>query len=120
MLYNIFMDIFYALAEPRRRKIIELLASNGQLTATQICNKFDITAQAISQHLKILREAKLVVMEKRSQQRIYQMNPHSMLEVEKWTRQMEDLWSKRFDRLDKLLEEEKRKTRSKKGNKNGK
>ena len=58
------MDAFLAIAEPRRRRILELLASNGQLTATEIYKKFNITAQAVSQHLKVLLDAKLVNMEK--------------------------------------------------------
>jgi DNA-binding transcriptional ArsR family regulator len=108
------MDVFYALAEPRRRKIIEILANKGSLSATAICDNFKITPQAISQHLKILLEAKILRMERHAQKRIYQINPDSMLEVEKWTRQMENLWSKRFETLEKVLEEEKRKTYNKK------
>ena len=58
------MDKFTALAEPNRRRIIELIASNAEMSASEISNQFDISAPAISQHLKILREAKLVSMEK--------------------------------------------------------
>lgn len=103
------MDMFYALAEPRRRKIIELLAYNGQLSATQIYRKFDVTAQAISQHLGILLDAKLVRMEKHAQQHIYQLNPDSMAELEGWAKHMEKLWAERLDRLDEVLEQEKNK-----------
>jgi len=101
------MDMFYALAEPRRRRIIELLAHNGQLSATQIYRKFDVTAQAVSQHLGVLLDAKLVRMEKRAQQHIYRLNTESISEVEEWAREMEALWNKRFDRLDDVLEEQK-------------
>lgn len=111
------MDVFYALAEPRRRRIMELLAANGQLSATEICNKFNITAQAISQHLKVLREAKLVVVEKRAQQRIYQMNPASVLELEQWAKHMAEEWEQRFDALDKVLEAEKKKMSKSRGKK---
>ena len=69
------MDFFFALSEPKRRRIVELLAGSGELSAGEICRKFDITAQAISQHLNVLREAGLVKMEKRGQQHIYRINP---------------------------------------------
>ena|ERR1700722_18870158 len=95
------MDIFTALAEPTRRSIIEMLAEKGELSATDISDKFDSSPPAISQHLKVLREAKLVHMEKRSRQRIYRINPNAMNEFE--------VWMKRFDRLDKVLAIEKKK-----------
>jgi DNA-binding transcriptional ArsR family regulator len=104
------MDIFYALADPTRRKILELLASQGQLTASEIYNKFAVSPPAISQHLKVLREAKLVKMEKRAQQRIYQINPAAMLELEDWSKQLAQLWNQRFDALDELIKVEKGKT----------
>jgi DNA-binding transcriptional ArsR family regulator len=103
------MDKFHALAEPTRRKIIELLARHGELPATAICDEFQVSPQAISQHLKVLREAGLVRIEKRAQQRIYRINPEAMLEIEDWARQIKELWNQRFDALDRLLEVEKRK-----------
>ena len=103
------MDIFSALADPTRRKIMELLASNGQLTATEICEKFEMTPPAISQHLKVLREANLVQMEKRAQQHIYRINPAGMLELEGWARQLTNLWNERLDALDRVLQAEKKK-----------
>ena len=105
------MDVFYALAEPKRRKIIEILARNGELSATQIYTKFDITAQAVSQHLKVLLDAGILKMEKRSQQHIYQINPESIMEIERWLAHTKQLWSERLDNLDKFLETEKRKKR---------
>ena len=110
------MDVFNALADPTRRKIIELLARSGQLSATEIYDKFPFSPPAISQHLKVLREANLVLVEKRAQQRIYRLNPDSMLELEDWARRMTQLWSDRFEALDRLLEEEKKKL---KGDGNG-
>lgn len=103
------MDLFSALSDPTRRKIIETLARNGQLPATEISVQFSISPQAISQHLKVLRTANLVRVEKRAQQRIYRINPEAMLELEEWARQLRQLWSQRFDALDQLIEEEKRK-----------
>ena len=103
------MDKFNALADPTRRKIIEMLANKGPLSATDISDKFEVSPSAISQHLKALRVANLVRMEKRAQQRIYQINPDAMLELEEWPRQMTQLWNQRFDVLDTLLQEEKMK-----------
>jgi DNA-binding transcriptional ArsR family regulator len=101
------MDKFSALSDPTRRKIIEMLANQGPLSAADICSHFKVSPPAISQHLKILREANLVEVEKRAQQRIYQINPEAMIELEGWAKQMTQLWSQRFDALDKLLREQK-------------
>jgi DNA-binding transcriptional ArsR family regulator len=103
------MDIFQALADPTRRQIVKLLAQHGQLPATEISDNFPVTPQAISQHLKVLREANLVKVEKRAQQRIYRINPAAMLELEDWSRQLRHLWDQRFDALEQVLLEEKRK-----------
>ena len=103
------MDTFYALAEPKRRSIIEMLAIHGQLSATSIAQNFDVSTAAISQHLKILREARLVRVEKRAQQRIYQLNPAAMIEIEAWVRQITREWDGRFRALDRVLAAEKRK-----------
>jgi DNA-binding transcriptional ArsR family regulator len=97
------MDIFTALADSTRRNIIEMLARNGQLSATEIYDNFHVSPQAISQHLKVLREANLVRVEKRAQQRIYQMNPDAMAEVEDWAKQYRQIWSRRFEEMDKVL-----------------
>jgi len=103
------MDVFYALAEPRRRKIIELLAANGQLSATQICDRFDVTAQAISQHLKVLLDSGLLLVERRAQKRIYAINTQSVMDMEEWAKHTLQMWNERFDALDRVLEEEKKK-----------
>lgn len=103
------MDIFSALAEPNRRHIIEILASHGQLSASDISDKFNITPPAISQHLKVLREAKLVQVEKKAQQRIYKINPRKMDELEQWTINLKKHWDKRLDALEKVLQKEKAK-----------
>jgi DNA-binding transcriptional ArsR family regulator len=103
------MDIFIALAEPTRRNIIEILAINGQMSAKQIYNKFPVSASAISQHLKVLKEAKLVIMQKLAQKRLYQINTEKIIELEDWAKKMKELWNQRFDALEKLLEEEKKK-----------
>ncbi len=90
--------MFSALAEPHRRSILETLASEGQLSATAIARKFRVSPPAISQHLKILREAGLLRMEKRAQQRLYQVNPDAMHELEHWARRMAEQYERRFNR----------------------
>ena len=104
------MDVFSALADPTRRTILELLAKSGPLAATEICEKFSVSPQAISQHLKALREAQLVQVEKRAQKRLYSLNPAAMLELEGWAGHMAQLWSERFDALEEVLKAEKKKT----------
>ena len=113
MFYYKFVDGFTALADPTRRKIVETLAEHGELSATQISDQFTVSPQAISQHLKILREAKVVHMDKRAQQRIYRINPDTLNEIETWAKQIAQLWSARFDAIAALLEEEKKQTRQK-------
>jgi DNA-binding transcriptional ArsR family regulator len=103
-------QLFYALAEPTRRNIVEMLATNGRLSATDICNNFTVSPQAISQHLKVLREAELVRVEKKAQQRIYEINPDAMLELSEWVAKLTALWNERFDALDEVLAEEKGKS----------
>ncbi len=104
------MDVFGALAEPTRRKIVEMLASQGRMAASEISDRFPVSAPAISQHLKVLRDAKLVRVERRGQQRIYEINPDAVLELEQWARKVRELqalWDERFDALDRVLEAEK-------------
>jgi DNA-binding transcriptional ArsR family regulator len=108
------MDKFSALADPTRRQIIEMLAGRGELSATEISDRFQMTAPAISQHLKVLREAHLVRMEKRGQQRIYRLDPGAMTEFEVWVQKLAARMEDRFSRLDELLEAEKKKGKGKK------
>ncbi len=109
MLYYDIVDRFTALSEPNRRKIIELLARRGPLSASEIVEQFQVSPPAISQHLKVLREAKLVRVEKRAQQRIYSLNPEAIREVGEWAEQVTQMWNQRFDVLERFLEIEKKK-----------
>ncbi len=103
------MDKFTALADPTRRTIIEMLAIHGQLCASEISDEFQVSPSAISQHLKILREANLVKMEKRAQQRLYRINPEPLRELEEWVSRMTELWDEQFEALDKVLQDEMKK-----------
>lgn len=103
------MDMFSAIADPTRRTILEMLARKGSLSSSAISDNFRMSPPAISQHLKILRETKLVDMEKKSQQRIYTINTHSIQEFDHWVQTLTKVWNDRFDRLDALLALEKKK-----------
>lgn len=98
------MDTFTALAEPNRRRILELLAANGSLSATDIYKKFKSTPPAVSQHLRVLRDANLVRVEKRAQKRIYYVNPKPMKELEQWIKIFTEQMETRYQALDKVLE----------------
>lgn len=103
------MDKFSALSDPNRRRIVELLANHGPLTATEISEEFSVSPSAISQHLKILREADLIQMKKQAQKRIYAINVSTMLEMENWAKRLTTLWEQSFDALERIIEAEKRK-----------
>ena len=83
--------------------MIEILAKQGEIAAKDISDQFDISPPAVSQHLKVLREAELVNMEKRPQQRIYSLNPQGVDEMWEWLNQMRQFWNEHFDALDALL-----------------
>lgn len=95
--------IFSALAEPTRCEIMEMLAEKGKLSATDIFKQFKASAPAISQHLRVLRQAHLVDVEKQAQRRVYHINPNAMSELEGWVGKMKKLWNERFNRLEQLL-----------------
>jgi DNA-binding transcriptional ArsR family regulator len=100
------MDIYQALADPTRRQIVEMIAYKGSLSASDIASNFKISPPAISQHLKVLREAKVVDMEKRAQQRIYSINPLSIEEISHWIEKLKKRWEAKFTRLESILEKE--------------
>jgi len=100
---NYHTSIFSALGEPRRLEIVELISQTGQMSASDISNRFQITSAAISQHLKVLREAEVLIMEKQAQKRLYQINPETFGEIQEWAEKMKHTWSTRFNQLDQLL-----------------
>jgi DNA-binding transcriptional ArsR family regulator len=113
------MDAFLALAEPTRRNIMEMLASNGSLAASDIYSKFKATPPAISQHLKVLREAKLVRVEKRAQKRIYYVNQEPMRDLENWIKRFTQDMQERHDRLEALLQKQMVEQKTKRRRNNG-
>ncbi|MEQ8955347.1 MAG: metalloregulator ArsR/SmtB family transcription factor, partial [Gammaproteobacteria bacterium] len=80
-----------------------IIAQRGEITATEIASKFSISAPAVSQHLKILREARLVQVKKQAQKRLYSIDQFGMNEVSSWILEVKKLWNKKFDSLDKYF-----------------
>ncbi len=106
--------LFYALADPTRREILELLVANGKMSATELYENFSTSHPAVSQHLGVLRQADLVRLEKFAQKHIYSLNLNGISELDRWVDQFRDLWDQRFGELDRVLEKEKRKDRKRK------
>lgn len=98
------MDTFLALADPTRRHIIESLAA-GELAFGDLAEKFDMSRPAVSQHLKVLREAGIVSARADAQRRIYRLSDHGLDEVEAWLGKVRAFWTQRLDKLEELLAE---------------
>jgi DNA-binding transcriptional ArsR family regulator len=91
---------FAALADPTRRRIIEMLA-RGPLSVGEIASRFTISASAVSQHLRVLRTAKLVRSRIAAQQRIYELDTEGLAEIESWLDGVGPLWRKRLEALER-------------------
>lgn len=102
------MDRFAALADPTRRQIVELLGS-GEWAAGAIGERFPISAPAVSQHLKALRESGLVRVRIDGQRRIYSLDPEGFAEMDAWLAKMRGFWSGRLDALERELSKEEKK-----------
>lgn len=98
------MNSFAALADPTRRRIVETLA-HGPLSSGEIAARFEITAPAISQHLKTLRAAKLVRVRAEGQRRIYALNREGVDELAIWVDQLRRFWAGKFDAMEAALKE---------------
>ena len=101
---------FAALAEPTRLSIVDMLARRGELSASDISNVFTSSPPAISQHLKVLREAGLVTVQKRAQQRIYRLEPASMVEAQQWLSGRLAQWNTRLDAMEAYISNQKERT----------
>lgn len=99
------MDRFAALADPTRRRIVELLGP-GERAAGSLGQSFEISAPAVSQHLKALREAGLVHVRVDGQRRLYSLNPDGFAEMDAWFDKMRGFWSGRLDALERELKKE--------------
>src|SRR4051812_47276135 len=96
------MQSLLAIADPTRRRIVELLAVRER-TAGELVAEFDMTAPAISQHLKVLREAGLVTVRAEGQSRVQILNPAGLSEIEEWLEKTRAFWSRRLDALEREL-----------------
>jgi DNA-binding transcriptional ArsR family regulator len=94
-----------ALADPTRRRIVESLAA-GPLASGEIASRFSITKPAISQHLKTLREARLVRVRVDAQRRIYELDREGVEELGAWVDQLRRFWNPRLDALEANLKQE--------------
>jgi DNA-binding transcriptional ArsR family regulator len=94
-----------ALADPTRQRIVEMLA-RGPLSSGEIARRFDVSAPAISQHLKTLRSAKLVRVRAEAQRRIYELDPDGVNEISAWIERIRAFWTAKLDALETQLEEQ--------------
>lgn len=96
------MDALTALADPTRRRIVELLARR-ELAVSDIAKDFSISAPAISQHLRTLRQARLLSVRGEAQRRLYRLDPAGFDEIESWLNQVRRFWGPRLDALEMEL-----------------
>jgi DNA-binding transcriptional ArsR family regulator len=95
-------DIFQAIADPTRRAIIVLIATQA-LTPNAVAEHFDISRQAVSKHLQILAECELVQTKQQGREIYYHLEIEKMKEIDKWLEQFRKIWESRFKQLDNLL-----------------
>lgn len=95
-------DIFQAIADPTRRAILVLIATNA-LTPNAIAEQFNTTRQAVSKHIKILNECELLDEQKIGREIYYQLKIDKMKEVDQWIEQFKAIWESRFSQLDQVL-----------------
>jgi len=100
------IDVFHAIADPHRRQLLDLLAA-GDLPAQELADRFAISFAAVSQHLRVLREAGLVARRAEGRQRIYSLTPARLRIVAEWTAGYEKFWRSRLKRLGAYLEAKK-------------
>jgi len=94
------MDVFSIVAEPTRRAIVDLLGSRDR-TAGELVDSFpDLTQPAVSRHLRLLRESKLVRVRIAAQKRIYSLQPERLSEIDAWIGRYRHFWSGRLDALE--------------------
>src|SRR5690606_30192770 len=95
-------DVFQAIADPTRRAIIFLIATQA-MTPNAIADNFNVTRQSVSKHLRILAECELVKPEQKGREIYYSLEIEKMKEVDKWLDKLRKIWETRFDQLDKVL-----------------
>ena len=103
-------DAFNAVAEPRRRQILDILAG-GERSVNDLVTLLDLAQPLVSKHLRVLREVGLVSVRDDGRQRLYRLNGRALKPIHDWVKDYERTWSERFEQLDEVLEELKRKER---------
>ena len=101
-------DVFQAIADPTRRAILLLIASQT-LTPNAISEQFNSTRQTISKHIQILTECELLRQEQKGREIYYHLNPQKMKEVADFIEPFKQMWEDRFDRIDIIIEKLKNK-----------
>jgi DNA-binding transcriptional ArsR family regulator len=97
-------DAFNAVAEPRRRQILDVLAS-GERAVNDLVERLGLAQPQVSKHLKVLREVGLVVVREEGRQRMYRLNGQPLKSIHDWVKSYEQSWNERFVSLDEVLEE---------------
>lgn len=95
-------DIYQAIADPTRRKILKLLASKP-MTPNELSEYFDISRQAVSKHIKYLTECDVLEKKLSGREIYYKLNPEKMAVLAEWLEPFKKLWEERFEKLDALL-----------------
>jgi DNA-binding transcriptional ArsR family regulator len=97
-------DAFNAVAEPRRRQLVDVLAG-GERSVNDLVGAVGLAQPQVSKHLRVLREVGVVDVRDRGRQRLYRLNGKALKPIHDWVAQYESMWSERFDRLDDVLED---------------
>ena len=97
-------DAFNAIAEPRRRQILDLLAA-GELPVNDLVGRLGLAQPQVSKHLRVLREVGLVDVRDEGRQRMYRLNGGPLKPIADWLGRFEQTWTERFDRMDAVLAE---------------
>jgi DNA-binding transcriptional ArsR family regulator len=97
-------DAFNAVAEPRRRQILDALAG-GERPVNDLVRQLGLGQPQVSKHLRVLREVGVVDVRERGRQRLYRLNGHALKPIHDWVKAYERTWSERFDALDVVLDE---------------
>jgi DNA-binding transcriptional ArsR family regulator len=108
-------DVFNAVAEPRRRQILDVLAS-GERSVSELVQLLQLAQPQVSKHLRVLREVEAVDVRDEGRHRLYRLNGHALKPIHDWVKSYERLWAERFDQLDVVLEELKDKEGQDNGN----
>jgi len=97
-------DAFNAVAEPRRRAILDVLAG-GERPVNDLVARLGVAQPQVSKHLRVLREVGLVEVRDEGRQRMYRLNGRSLKPIHDWVKNYERTWNERFEALDELLDE---------------